>query len=215
VFKNVIFDMDGLMIDSELLMFEVFRDYLSQTEPPLTMDFFQHVIGKSTAEGNVLLENRYPGVAFDEAVLLDMYTRCIDEGRLKIKPGLYELLDTLDRLGVKKSIASSNILEIIELCLAPLGLLERFDFIVCDGMVEKCKPAPDLHLEAARLMGAKPEDCLILEDSEPGVCAGLAAGGKVIAIPDIIPIPERYAKKCYAVLDSLHDVNKLFADSLQ
>jgi len=132
---------------------------------------------------------QYFGEAFDfDGVLkrrsLYMEEYIAKEG-LKTKPGLQQMLDKLDELGIKKCIATSTERESMERKLGDLGLMDRFDGFVTGDMVKEGKPNPAIFLEAAKMMGVKPENCIVLEDSLSGVGAAYSAGMRPIMIPDL------------------------------
>lgn len=209
-FKYVIFDMDGLIIDSERLAFEVLRDHLREFGEDLSVDFFLELTGISDSESNELLKHRYKDLPFCLAEIKLEYARRVAAGMLKAKPGVFELLDKLEALGVRKCIGSSNIMEAIESNLNVVSLAGRFEFFVCDGVVELCKPSPDIFLKAAEMFCAPPSECLVLEDSLNGILAAEAAGCPVIMIPDLMTPTTEISQKCLGVYGSLLDVAELF-----
>lgn len=205
-FKHVIFDMDGLLVDSERLNFEILREDMASDGHALTEAFFINLIGKSYEEGAAILAGAFPGYIYRTDDLLDEYYRRMDTGLLAVRPGVFELLDRLDTLGIKKCIASSNFLDVIGRTVAAVGLAGRFDFIVDAYSVARRKPFPDIYLAAAQYFGVRPAECLVLEDSPPGVTAALAAGCSVVAIPDFLPPSPELAAQCLGVYNSLSEV---------
>lgn len=204
--KCVIFDMDGLMVDSERLTYMIMRDYYRTADTDFTLDYYKTLIGISIDETCDKLIEDYPHQPLNIDGFRDIYVQCVADGQLCVKPGLYELLDHLDTLHIPKAVASSNTSDAIDYSLQHIGVLKRFSVIICDGMVARCKPAPDLFLKAAQLLGFAPKNCLVLEDSEAGVRAAHAAGCPVIMIPDLIQPSGEIAAMCCAVCDSLSDV---------
>ncbi len=203
--QAVLFDMDGLMINSEQLVYEIMRDYYGADFP---IEFYTQLIGISDAESQTLLRDGYPDRYLDTNQLMQEYNRRIEAGHLQAKPGLIALLDTLDLFGIPKAVASSNKLPPIERCLQSIGVRDRFEVIVCDGMGARCKPAPDLFLRAAELLRQPPQHCLVLEDSAAGIRAGHAAECPVIMVPDLFQPTQEIEKLCHAVVPSLFVVNE-------
>ena len=210
-YKYVIFDMDGLIFDSEYLIYEIVRDRMALHGYDLPPDFFATTLGICNEDSDILFAERYPGYAYNADTDIEEFKKRIADGHLRVKPGLPELLEHLEKLGVRKCIASSNERWAIDLCLNSAGLTERFEFILSAESVEQCKPAPDLFLAAAEKLGASPGECLVLEDSMPGLNAAFAAGCPVIAIPDMAQPPQDVAERCLGVHETLHDVTKLFS----
>ncbi len=103
--------------------------------------------------------------------------------RLAVMPGVLELLELIERGGLPHCVATSSRRSFADDCLAAVGVLERFDFIVTAAEVARGKPHPDIYLEAAKRMQIAPEQMLVLEDSQNGARAGVAAGACVIAVP--------------------------------
>ena len=207
--KCILFDIDGLMVDSEKLTFTLIREILREHGFDLSLDFYRKTIGRNQKIGAQLFTDAFPGIdgqrdVYD--VFEGRYEASVREGRLEPKPGLFELLDELDRRNIRRAVASSNVERVVMANLKSIGVLSRLDAIVYDGLVQRVKPFPDLFLKAAELLDAQPEECLVLEDSTAGVQAACAAHIPVIVIPDLIPPTEETLKICLARMDSLLDV---------
>lgn len=214
--KCILFDIDGLMADSEQLTFTLIREILRERGLDMTLDFYRQTIGVDQKIGARLFTDTYPGIDGQKDVYDVFETRyeaAVQEGRLSPKPGLFELLDELDRRNLRRAAASSNVERVAMANLRGIGALSRMDAVVCDGMVEHVKPFPDLFLKAAELLGAQPEECLVLEDSTAGVQAARAAGIPVIVIPDLISPTEETLEICLARMDSLLDVRNFLVEN--
>lgn len=207
--KYIIFDMDGLMIDSEKLSFNIIKSILQEHGHDLSLDFYAKTIGVSRELSEQLFTQSFPGIDGRRdvyEVFFQRYFNALIAGQLEEKPGLYQLLNELDKRGIKRAVASSNDKSIVEASLKCIGVYNRMDALVYSESVERVKPFPDLFLKAAKLLGGKPEECLILEDSQAGVEAALSANMPVILIPDMIPPTEKMLKACLHRYDSLYDV---------
>ena len=207
--KYILFDIDGLMVDSEKLSFTLIREILRERGFDMSLDFYKKTVGIDQKIGAQLFTDTYPGIDGQKDiydVLEIRYKAAVLQGRLKPKPGLFELLDELDHRNIRRAAASSNVKPIVHANLNGIGICSRMDAIVCDGMVERVKPFPDLFLKAAELLGACPEECLVLEDSAAGVQAAAAAGIPVIVVPDLIPPSPEMLDTSLAQLNSLLDV---------
>ncbi len=127
---------------------------------------------------------------------------------MPIKDGLLELLSLLDRLKIKKAIATSTHNNYAKMYLEKANVLDFFDTIVTGEMVTRSKPYPDIYLYAAELLKAKPSECMVLEDSIYGIQAAFAAGMKPVMIPDLV-LPDQQIeamlfRKCYSLFDVMH-----------
>jgi len=184
----VIFDMDGVMIDTEPASKQGWITALEKYGLDLDEGLFIQMQGRNIQTTRQIMM-QYFGEAFDfDGVLkrrsLYMEEYIAKEG-LKTKPGLQQMLDKLDELSIKKCIATSTERESMERKLGDLGLMDRFDGFVTGDMVKEGKPNPAIFLEAAKMMGVKPENCIVLEDSLSGIGAAYSAGMRPIMIPDL------------------------------
>jgi sugar-phosphatase len=205
--RALLFDMDGLMVDSEPLWFEVERDFARARGGEWTPALAHACIGKGLANTVATMRDVMGldvDVARDGDVIVDMFLERAPS--LRAQPGCVELLDAA-RGVVPIAVASSSARRLVRGVLDGLGLAPRFDAIVSGDDVAHPKPAPDLFLEAARRIGAEPAGCVVLEDSLAGVTAGHAAGMRVIAVPEReTPGMERVAT---VIVRDLHEARAL------
>ncbi|PRD43805.1 hydrolase [Phyllobacterium phragmitis] len=177
----VIFDCDGVLVDSEPLAIRVLIETLA--DAGLTMDAeeaYERFLGRSLGTITAILSEEFQ-VDLTHAALENGRARLYEVFHAELKP-VAGIADTLDRLDVPFCVASSSQPERIRLSLSVTGLLDRFEpNIFSATMVEKGKPAPDLFLHAAGMMNVPPQDCLVIEDSPAGVQAAKAAGMDVFA----------------------------------
>ncbi|MGH8079443.1 MAG: HAD family hydrolase [Lysobacter sp.] len=183
----VLFDMDGLMLDSERAMLETWREAALVEAVDADDTLWLSMVGMHDRATFALLSGR---LGEDAATRLRdtsyrLYDRRVVAG-LPRKGGLLELLDLLEAHGVPKAVATSTSRDRALSKLAASGLIERFPVVVTGSDVEHPKPAPDIYLLAANQLGVDPRCCVVLEDSEPGVRAALAAGATPIQVPDLI-----------------------------
>lgn len=182
--RALIFDMDGLMVDSEPLWFRVERDFAAARGGAWTEELAAPCVGRGMR--NTLFSMRDAFVfdldpERDAAELIDRFIVRIPE--LELKRGCAAMLDAAQG-NTRVALASSSPARLIDEVLARFGIAPRFDAVVSGEAVAHPKPAPDIFLEAARRLGVAPEHCLVLEDSLAGVTAGHAAGMAVIAVPE-------------------------------
>jgi HAD superfamily hydrolase (TIGR01509 family) len=174
-FDLVIFDCDGVLIDSELLSVQADIECLAEYGIDLSAEeIIERYTGISMAGMLADLETRYGWMLPDFADRHGQRLRCLFEAGLRAVPGVTAMLDSL---ASKSCVASSGTSERLRHALSLVGLFERFDpHIFSATMVARGKPAPDLFLHAADQMGVRPERCVVVEDSVPGVAAAVAAG---------------------------------------
>ena len=204
--RGAIFDMDGLMFDTEAMYQEVWNEIASEMGFTLPQQFVFDVSGTS---GELLksVVSRYYHT--DDPVSLFQRVVGTVEERLKtqvpVKPGLFELLEYFHEHNVKLAVASSSYPGIIQSNLRVSGTEKYFDEIISGSWVEKGKPEPDIFLLAASKLGLDPKDCYVFEDSNNGVMAGLAAGCTTVMIPDVVPPKEEIRNSDAVILSSLHE----------
>lgn len=183
--QAVIFDLDGVLMDSEWMAFLVWRDYVEQHGARLDDSIYPHIIGL-TAEETAEYIMRASGAAFDitescAAVWAQLREKL--RGAINPLPGSVELVRDLAERGLPLAIASNSPRAYIDNALRGLGLSETFHVRVGIDMVPQGKPAPDVYLRAAELLRVDPTRCIAVEDSRIGVQAAAAAGLRVLAIP--------------------------------
>jgi beta-phosphoglucomutase-like phosphatase (HAD superfamily) len=209
--RALLFDMDGLMVDSEPLWFEVEREFARDRGGDWTEAMASDCIGKGLANTLRVMHASFGfpvEAARDTAVIVDLFIGRVSE--LTLKAGFEELLAEAAWLGVPRALASSSARRLVEATLARFGVRERFDAVVTGDCVAHPKPAPDIFLEASRRLGAPPEGCVVLEDSLAGVRAARAAGMRVIAVPEDAP-PVEMTTLADAVVSDLHAARALLA----
>lgn len=211
--RAVIFDMDGLLLDSERLAYAIGRDVSRDMGIPWRHEVALQMIGLNSREHERLLKGAYGEdypVDAHHAEFGRRYEAAIAAGEIPLKPGVGELLDALDRLGLPRAVATSTRRSRALPKLAAVGVLARFDGVVGGDEVSRGKPAPDIFIAAARLLGVAPQACVVLEDSNPGVRGALACGAQALMVPDMLaPDPELLAAGALRC-DSLHEVLALF-----
>ena len=210
----VIFDMDGLLIDSERAILQCWRDAAIGQSLALDDGLWLSMVGLHEA-GCAELLNGMLGV--EQARLLSLecgrgYDRMVEAG-LPLRPGARDLLEDLRDLGVPMAIATSTRGERARIKLARSGIEHFFGHVVTSSDVVHAKPAPDLYLLAAQRLGIAPAGCVALEDSEYGVRAASAAGLRVIQVPDLVP-GSALSRSLATVVSSLDDARPLIASFL-
>ena len=203
----VIFDMDGLLFDSEILSRDAFLAASAEIGHASTHDDFLVMVGRPWTINRVYLQDFF-GEAQDIEAFGSVWRRhyvALKAG-LALKAGVVEFLDHLDALKIPRAICTSSPHEDVAFNLALHGLASRFDAVIASGDYAKGKPAPDPFLRAAEVLGVDPAACLALEDSHNGVRAAAAAGMRTVMIPDLLPATDEIRALCRMVAADLHEV---------
>jgi len=198
--------MDGLMIDSEPMSKESWRLALELSGYPMEEDFFSKLLGRNIVTARELMNSHYgPNFDFEKVRQLrnEKMEALIMENGLKMKKGLLHMLDSLDKLQIKKCVATSTEWAGMEWKLKMVGIFDRFDDIVTGDQVKIGKPNPEIFLKAAKKMGVEPANCIVLEDSDAGVEAGYTAGMRTIVIPDMAMPSAATLSRVYAQCEDL------------
>ena len=208
VVEAVIFDMDGLMFDTERLARDAWRRAMAEHGYALGDDVYLTAVGR-TVEGacRAFVDALGPDLPIaDIEAAKARYLRAMLALGPPLKPGLLALLDDLEELGLATAVASATARPEVERRLAGAGLLGRFGAAAGGDEVARGKPAPDLFRLAGERLGVSPAVCMALEDSEAGVRAAVAAGMAVVMVPDLVePSPSTRALAT-AVVSSLSEV---------
>jgi len=203
-FRAVVFDMDGLLLDSEVAWEEAERELLALHGVELTDEERRASLGRSVDEVIVWYTAKIgwpPGRAPE---LLAELMRLVRERYAEIAPmpGARELIERL-RGRVRLGMASNTDRSLVDHALAATGLAEVFDAVVTASDVDRPKPAPDLYLLACERLGVRPDEAVALEDSETGVAAAKAAGLVCIAVPQMDGLDVSAADRIVDSLEAL------------
>ena len=210
----VIFDMDGLLFDTEALWQEALLAAAAEAGHAIPDEVYNRSIGVRRSQCGALFRSHFGEEFRFEDFHADWRRHfwLVAENRPAMKPGVLELLDALDQLGLPRAIATSSSRPTVERHLASHGLTERFDAVICRGDYENGKPAPDPFLKAAERLGVEPRFCLALEDSHIGVRSAAAAGMMTVMAPDLMAPTEDIRARCVLVVRDLHEVRDLVGE---
>lgn len=207
--RAVIFDMDGLMFDTERLTSEATEKAGEKFGCRDIMELFPHVMGVNAKTcRNMYLAKYGPEFPYEE---FQACRQSLIDGRIRkdgvpVKAGLSELLAYLRREKYAAAVATSTSrLHALEY-IRSAGVEPFFDRIVCGDMIERSKPAPDIYLRAAEELKTGPRFCMALEDSPNGLRSARAAGMAAVMVPDLIPPSAELRSLAAAVVPSLSDV---------
>lgn len=201
----VVFDVDGLMIDTESVWKNAFDKAGDKYGIPNLGDtLFPSLIGKRLEDEQELLDRLLPS---------DIQNPLINEWRqiglgslereVPVKPGLYEMLDYLEQHHIKMAVATTTRRELTEERLKRVGVYDRFDYVLCGDEVTKRKPDPEIYLSVLKKMNTKAENAIVLEDSRVGVEAAYRAGIDCIQVPDLIAPTEVQEKQTICIVKDL------------
>ena len=207
--RGVIFDMDGLMFDTERIYQEAWIEAGRRLGAPVTEDVVLRIRGRNVADSRRLFEELFDGaVDYDavRAVRTELSDAAIAKNGLPPKPGLYALLDELEKRGIGAALATSTAREKAMEYLGLAGVRERFAASVCGDEVAHSKPDPDIFQRAAALLNVPCGECIVLEDSPNGLVAAHRAGAKPVMVPDLTPPDDELRAICAAVVPTLADV---------
>ncbi len=211
----VIFDMDGLLIDTERVVRDVMFDVARDTGRELPLEVFLSMVGLPDHASRAISADHF-GEDFDnDAFEVEVSRRIRAELTVgaTLKTGVVELLDLLGAMGLPCAVATSSSHETARRHLAPIWA--RFATVVAAGDYACGKPNPDPFLVAAHRLAVDPRSCLALEDSHNGVRAAHAAGMMTIMVPDLLDATEEMRGLCVVVASTLHDVREMLAGAVR
>ena len=209
---GVLFDMDGVVIDTEKLYTRFWMEAAHDLGFTMTREQALQFRGITRDVGRRKMESLF-GPEADYAVIrarrIELMEAYIARHGVEEKPGIRQLLALLKEKNIPCAIASASSVPVIRRHLGNLGILEGFTALCSGKDVPTGKPAPDIYLAAAAALGLKPENCLAIEDAPAGIEAAWRAGCRAIIVPDQDQPTEEVLERCFAKADSLLDVMEL------
>jgi HAD superfamily hydrolase (TIGR01509 family) len=212
--RAVIFDMDGLLVDTEAPVRDALMSAAAAIGRDLPAAVFMSMVGTTSAHSDRVLVEHF-GEGFDLAAYLAEVRRLLElsfDIGVPLKPGAAELLALLDEVGLPKALVTSSSRRAVDRHL-PAEVAARFSTLITSESVENGKPHPEPYLKAAAALGIPPEDCLALEDSHNGIRSAHAAGMMAVMVPDLLEATDEMREKTVAIAESLRDVHAALAGS--
>lgn len=211
--KGAIFDMDGVLFDTERIYQDTWHEIARERHIELDSGFVKTISGTNGKRMLQVVEKYYR--VPDGTVIADVCMSRVREklsNHVPVKEGVYEILRFLKEKGVRTAVASSTARQQIEKNLRMAGIRDYFEEIVSGSEVKHGKPAPDIFLRAAGRIGCRPEECFVFEDSENGVRSGHAAGCVTVMIPDLIEPEAGTCSYCFKICRDFKEVQKEIKD---
>lgn len=208
----VIFDMDGVLIDTEKHYNAAWCQASTEAGFPFTREHALLLRSCEAKEGEKLMQGIF-GPSFDYYAIRERRRELVRERLaqygLEKKPGVEETLRFLRAKGIKTAVATATALDITKSHLTTIGVYDLFDSIVSAKNVAHGKPEPDVYLYACEQIGERPQDCMAVEDSPNGIMAAYRAGLRTVMVPDLTQPDEELTKYLYACVNSLSDLCEL------
>lgn len=208
----VIFDMDGVLIDTEKHYNAAWCQAATEAGFPFTREHALLLRSCEAKEGEKLMQGIF-GPPFDYYAIRERRRELVRERLaqygLEKKPGVEETLRFLRAKGIKTAVATATALDITKSHLTTIGVYDLFDSIVSAKNVAHGKPEPDVYLYACEQIGERPQDCMAVEDSPNGIMAAYRAGLRTVMVPDLTQPDEELTKYLYACVNSLSDLCEL------
>ncbi len=211
--KAVVFDMDGLLVDTETVIFRAMQHVAGTLGGELPFTTFQRMVGLQDAASNQIVVEHF-GEGFDLAawtVAVRAHSHEQIAAGVTLKAGVVEILDYLGEAGLPCAIATSSSLASVQRNLAPGRLVDRFAALITKEVQTQGKPHPEPFLKAAEALGVAPQDCLALEDSHNGVRSASSAGMMTVMVPDMLDPTEEMRTLTVRIAADLHEVRDLLA----
>ena len=208
--RGALFDMDGVLIDSEGMGREIFNQLARERGYEVDDSFFINLLGITDEATLTLLQGIWGVDAPCQEIMAGLKQTRIQralDGQMPVKTGIVECMQGLKKRGIRIALATSSPRPLVEQYIANIPPMQNvFDAMVCGEEAGRSKPAPDIYLEAARRIGVPIAECVGVEDSLSGMRSLRASGCGSVMIPDLIPCDERFSGLVDHRLESLHQL---------
>lgn len=211
--EAVIFDMDGVLIDTERVSFESYKKILKEYNYDISHEFYLTLLGRNVPSIKSIFAETYGSdFPFDEIYpkKSKLATETVDKNGVIIKEGAHELIDYLKDNKYKIAVATSTRKERAHKLLSEIGVMDKVDYIICGDQVENSKPDPEIFLKAAKGLDVEPEACVVIEDSEAGILAANSANMKGFNVPDMKMPDDNMKRLAFKICANLIEVKNYF-----
>lgn len=209
--KAVLFDMDGVLIDTEKYLTQFWQRAAAEAGLSLTMEDCYQFRSFASKFVSVAFQEKY-GKEYDyfsiRARRKELMKDHIEKNGIEIKPEVKETLQKIKEKGLQLAVVTATDEERTKQYLTEIGIYDWFDSIICATMVERGKPFPDVYLYACEKIGYRPEECMAVEDSPNGIRSASDAGCKTVMVPDLTEPDAESQKRVVGVADTLYGVLK-------
>lgn len=215
--KGAIFDMDGLMFDSERLVCSIWQEMMDENGYKFNVDIFKNTIGLRQDKSKKFYTSLY-GEDFDydgfKIQSRQRFYKRIEKDGVPIKKGLFELLDFLKDNNIKMAVATSTSAKTALKVIKKAGVYDYFYSFVCGDDVKNGKPHPEVFLTAAERIGVPPEECVAFEDSINGIKSAFAANMTAVMVPDFLQPTDEIKNKISFLCNSLDEAIDIFMSAI-
>lgn len=214
-YKAVIFDMDGLLLDTERIFLNAFKKACEQLHLEFDESVFIKIIGTNSVKTKEILINGFDNIVDYDAFRTKWFENAkedISKNSIPLKEGALTLLDKLKQLSLPMVIATSTAHDDAKKSLELSGIIKYFKFIIAGDQVTKGKPDPEIYLKAAQKLKVDPVECIVFEDSENGVKSACAAGMDVIQMPDLVKPSDELKALGHKIYKSLNVICDKFEE---
>ena len=216
--KAVMFDMDGVLIDSERISLNLWRQINEEWGNVFDVSVISQMMGGSPEENRRKYGHLLPPLEIYDQMRQQKMIRTrqlVEQQGMPLRPRVREMLATLKENGIRRLIVSSTPRENAEWFLQRAGIAEEFDDAIFADEAGRRKPHPDLYLAMMERQALKPQDCIIIEDSPNGVQAGYVAGVRVFGVEDTTPLRQFEGREAWQVVDSMEAVRRWVLQQLE
>lgn len=214
--EAVIFDMDGVLIDSERISFKCFQDVFKEYNYTMDEKFYLTLIGRTVNSIKEVMEKEYGAdFPFDEIYekKKNLAYEITNRDGVIVKPGVHELLDYLNSKNYKIAVATSTRKERALELLEEARIKEKVNYVIGGDQVDNSKPNPEIFLKAAKGLEVEPEKCMVLEDSDAGITAAHAAKMTGIHVPDMKELEDDTKGLAFKICKSLFEVKEYLEEA--
>ena len=208
-YKAAIFDMDGLLLDTERIFLNAFQKTCNVLDYNFDMSLFVKLIGTNSVKTKELLINGF-GKGFNYERFREKWIENVSDylahNSIPLKEGAVNILEKIKAIHLPMAVATSTRYNDAVKSLETAGIIDFFEFVVAGDQVTQGKPDPEIYQKAAGKLGVKPDECIVFEDSENGVKSANAAGMDVIQVPDLLEPSNELRALGHRIYDSLGDV---------